>query len=163
GESNAPGVKSRGAPPRAETQKRCVYLSSRQSIQCRNSSSRIRRAFTLLFSASSRRLRLHSSSAQSGYTLEVKSRLSLLAAQTTPSASVEIEVSCRASPPFRGRIQICDLPLRVETKASDCPSGDQRGWLSDPSPCVNWRASPPALAISQRCVAFLSASRSTEV
>src|SRR2546426_8878176 len=79
---------------------------------------------------------------------------------TTPSASVEIELSRWASPPFAGITQICDFPPRVEMKAMDWPSGDQRGRLSEPSPCVNWRAAPPSAGTSQMWPAFLFASKS---
>jgi hypothetical protein len=48
----------------------------------------------------------------------------------------------RASPPAMGSTQTCAPPSRVEMNASDFPSGDQRGWRSEPGPPVSWRARP---------------------
>src|SRR5437016_5106120 len=121
------------------------------------------RALTLLCSASSKRARLQASSRQRGYTWEVKTSVSPLAAHATPSASVEIVVTACDSPPITGSIQTCDFPPRVEINASRPPSGDQRGRLSEPSPVVNCLAPPPSIDTNQMCEVFLLALRSIEV
>jgi len=80
-----------------------------------------------------------------------------LRAQVTPSASVERLVSWRASPPLTAIVQTWDLPPRVEIKAIDPPSGDQRGRVSDPSPAVSCFGSPPSVLISQMWLTTLLA------
>src|SRR6266513_5737991 len=55
----------------------------------------------------------------------------------------------RASPPAIGSTQTCAPLSRVETKASVLPSGDQRGWRSDPGPPVSGRALPVATSTIQ--------------
>ncbi len=64
----------------------------------------------------------------------------------TPSATL---VTRRASPPASGSSHSCAPLSRVETKARVRPSGDQRGWRSDPGPAVSWRACPLATSVSQ--------------
>jgi hypothetical protein len=66
----------------------------------------------------------------------------------TPSARLETR---RASPPVppTGNSHNCAPLSRVETKASVRPSGDQRGWRSEPGPAVSWRVVPPATSASQ--------------
>src|SRR5579859_805420 len=54
----------------------------------------------------------------------------------------------RASPSAFGITQTCAPESRVETNASVLPSGDQRGWRSDPGPFVNWRDFPVATSAS---------------
>src|SRR5258708_9941911 len=63
-----------------------------------------------------------------------------------PSANVE---TLRASPPAIGRSHTCAPPSRVEMNASVLPSGDQRGWRSDPGPPVTWRDLPVATSTTQ--------------
>ena len=53
-------------------------------------------------------------------------------AVTPPFSSV----ICSASPPETLMRQMLALPLRDETKATNLPSGDQRGSLDDLSPRV---------------------------
>src|SRR5260370_1278393 len=55
----------------------------------------------------------------------------------------------RASPPPIGRIQSCAPLWRVDTNASVRPSGDQRGWRSEPGPAVSSRACPVVTSASQ--------------
>src|SRR4030042_5281959 len=57
-------------------------------------------------------------------------------------------VSCSASPPSDRISQILFLPVRLEVKAIEPPSGDHCGLVDDLSPEVNGKASEPsALAI----------------
>src|SRR5438309_9786802 len=66
----------------------------------------------------------------------------------TPSARLDTR---RASPPapLMPSSHSCGPFSRVETKASVRPSGDQRGWRSEPGPAVSWRDVPPATSASQ--------------
>src|SRR5213594_5123194 len=59
----------------------------------------------------------------------------------TPSGTCD---TFRASPPAIGSTQICAPLSRVETNASVFPSGDQRGWRSEPAPPVSCRDLPVA-------------------
>src|SRR5690349_21027873 len=59
----------------------------------------------------------------------------------TPSGTCD---TFRASPPAIGSTQTCAPLSRVETKASVFPSGDQRGWRSEPGPPVRERDLPVA-------------------
>src|SRR5216117_81920 len=63
-----------------------------------------------------------------------------------PSARID---TLRASPPAIGSTQTCAPPSRVETNASVLPSGDQRGWRSEPGPPVSCRAFPAATSTTQ--------------
>src|SRR6266478_9524680 len=63
-----------------------------------------------------------------------------------PSANVE---TLCASPPAIGRSHTCAPPSRVEMNASVLPSGDQRGWRSEPGPPVSARALPVATSTTQ--------------
>src|SRR6267378_6676738 len=64
----------------------------------------------------------------------------------TPSARCD---TLRASPPPIGRTQTCAPLSRVETNASVFPSGDQRGWRSEPGPPVSCRDLPVATSTTQ--------------
>src|SRR5436190_5580316 len=55
----------------------------------------------------------------------------------------------RASPPPIGSTHTCAPPSRVEMNASVLPSGDQRGWRSDPGPFVLGRDLPVATSTIQ--------------
>src|SRR3982074_3106188 len=63
-----------------------------------------------------------------------------------PSARLE---TLRASPPPNGSTHTCAPPSRVEMKASVLPSGDQRGWRSEPGPPVSSRALLVATSTTQ--------------
>src|SRR5213078_2987462 len=63
-----------------------------------------------------------------------------------PSAKPE---TFRASPPAMGSSHTCAPPSRVDTNASVLPSGDQRGWRSDPGPPVSCRDVPVATSTTQ--------------
>src|SRR5437764_588507 len=63
-----------------------------------------------------------------------------------PSARLD---TFRASPPAIGSTHTCAPPSRVEMKASVLPSGDQRGWRSDPGPFVLGRDLPVATSTIQ--------------
>src|SRR5436309_13978608 len=64
----------------------------------------------------------------------------------TPSARLEI---FRASPPAIGRSHTWAPASRVEMNASVFPSGDQRGWRSEPGPPVSCRDLPVATSTTQ--------------
>ena len=66
----------------------------------------------------------------------------------TPSARLETRRASPPAPPML-RSQSCAPLSRVETKASVRPSGDQRGWRSEPGPAVSWRDVPLATSASQ--------------
>src|SRR5437870_204869 len=63
-----------------------------------------------------------------------------------PSARLD---TLRASPPAIGSSHTCAPPSRVEINASVSPSGDQRGWRSEPGPPVRARALPVATSTTQ--------------
>src|SRR5271157_4265164 len=124
------------------------------------------RALTLLFFSASRFFLLQASSApHSGYTSLVKRRFLPSGEKSTPPASEERLVACRASPPSLSINQICEDPLRSEIYAIRLESGDQRArWLASPS-CVIWRGTPPGVPAGpgaiQICDGFLLAAKST--
>src|SRR6266480_2191130 len=62
--------------------------------------------------------------------------------------SARLDTLC-ASPPAMGSSQTCAPPSRVEMNASVFPSGDQRGWRSDPGPLVSCRDRPVATSTTQ--------------
>ena len=66
-------------------------------------------------------------SGQPGKTFDVNAIRVPSGDQSGPPAPVGTSVTRRASPPSAGMIQIWLEPSRSETKASDRPSGDQRG------------------------------------
>src|SRR5256885_158959 len=77
-----------------------------------------------------------------------------------PSARLE---TLRASPPAIGSSHTCAPLSRVEMNASVFPSGDQRGWRSDPGPPVSDRDFPVATSTTQtRETLRLSASEGVE-
>src|SRR5204862_4151258 len=77
-----------------------------------------------------------------------------------PSANPE---TLRASPPAIGSTHTCAPLSRVETNASVLPSGDQRGWRSEPGPPVSCRPRPVATSTTQmRDTLRLSASDGVE-
>src|SRR5262249_21861822 len=76
-------------------------------------------------------------------------------------ASVEMVVSCLASPPCRSMTQSWKSPDRFDSKRIFEPSGLQRGWRSFFSVLVSWRGAPPSDGASQMVEAVLLASRST--
>ena len=63
-----------------------------------------------------------------------------------PSANPE---TLRASPPAIGRTHTCAPLSRVEMNASVLPSGDQRGWRSEPGPSVTCRVLPVRASATQ--------------
>ena len=63
-----------------------------------------------------------------------------------PSARLE---TLRASPPAIGSTHTCAPLSRVEMNASVLPSGDQRGWRSEPGPPVSCRDLPVATSTTQ--------------
>src|SRR6266849_700303 len=77
-----------------------------------------------------------------------------------PSARLE---TLRASPPPIGNSHTCAPPSRVEMKARVFPSGDQRGWRSEPGPPVSGRDLPVATSATQmRATLRLSCSDGVE-
>src|SRR5436309_15234777 len=63
-----------------------------------------------------------------------------------PSGRLE---TFRAPPPAIGSSHTCAPPSRVEMKASVFPSGDHRGWRSEPGPPVSCRDLPVATSTTQ--------------
>src|SRR5262245_16718588 len=69
----------------------------------------------------------------------------------------------RASPPAIGITHTCAPLSRVEMNASVLPSGDQRGWRSDPGPPVSCRDLPVATSTTHtRATLRLSCSDGAE-
>src|SRR3989442_15690235 len=68
-----------------------------------------------------------------------------------PSARLE---TLRASPPAIGSSHTCAPPSRVEMKASVLPSGDQRGWRSEPGPPVSRPDLPVATSATHTRATF---------
>ena len=103
---------------------------------------------------------MHARFAQSGYTSAENAIREPSGDHCTLSTSTGRSVAWRASPPDGSIVQICDEPLRSDTKAIVLPSGDQRGDVSDAWALVSRRGSPPSIATIQRLVKLLFASAS---
>src|SRR5712692_8477726 len=104
-------------------------------------------------------------SSSAGPTAALNNTCLLSGDQTGLEAPCCIKVSWRASPPSVGISQTWGLPLpcffssllslpiaspsRSETKASQCPLGDQTGLLVLAGPAVKRFASPPLLGATQ--------------
>src|ERR1022692_1693558 len=79
--------------------------------------------------------------------------------QVSPSASVEMRVTCFGSLPSGAIVQTCELPPRSLMKAMRFPSGDQRGRVfCDPSRVICVGA-PPEMPMLQICVGRVLAAR----
>src|SRR6266567_6444214 len=121
-----------------------------------------------LVCASSRDL-LHASSAQPGYTSEVKTMFLPSGDQMAPSASVDMLVIFLGDPvavpaaESKSLTQTCEEPSRALTKRNFLPSGDQCPPVSPAGSEDSWRASPPASATIHRCVVFLFSFKSTSM
>ena len=83
--------------------------------------------------------------------------------QTGCVASVETEVSLRASPPSEGMTQTWKSPPRFDSKAIHWLSGDQVGCRSCLGEPVSRRGVPPSAGTSQMSLSVLFAALSTSV
>src|SRR5579871_963756 len=91
---------------------------------------------------------------------EIKRKLLPSGDHVSPSASLEIRVTCLASEPSGAIVQICELPPRSLMYAMRLPSGDQRGLeFCEPS-CVICFGAPPPAGTLQICTGRVFAARS---
>src|SRR5215213_6928588 len=123
GASKSPGVTSRGTFAEMGVTKMCVRLPCRQSFQWRNKRLSMICALTPEASRSSARFFCAASSDRSGQTSLVKAIDWPSGDQMWLSASVESDVTCRASPPLTVKTHTCCEPLREDKNAIDFPSG----------------------------------------
>src|SRR5215470_14141859 len=157
---SAPGVRSRGAAlPSAGMTNKWLRLPSFQWVQWRYRRCSATWAFTLLFSFSSARFLLQSSSLQSGYTEEVNAIVFPSGDHFTKSAPVDNFVSRWASPPSSGSKYTWASPLRDDRNAMVCPSGDHTGEESCPL-CVSCVGPPLEVETIQMLVTLRFASMS---
>src|SRR5690349_19288219 len=144
GASWSTGVRSLALPSVTDTRNSCCRLPARQSSQWRHNSSVQMRA-SVGYSPLRRSI-----SCSAGHLMSLVTRTPEPSGSHTGSDTPSGRpVSRRASPPATGRSHSCGPLSRVETKARVRPSGDQRGWRSDPGPAVSWRDVPVATSASQ--------------